>query len=74
VSRINPSKMRAHREAADLRRQAVAVALRKSYRTIEAYETGHVIPPGDVLVALAALYGVAVEDLCTDDAAPVGAR
>lgn len=74
MSRIDPPKLRARREAARLRREAVAVALGKSYRTIEAYETGQNIPPGDVLVALAALYGVAVEDLCTDDAAPVGAR
>jgi transcriptional regulator with XRE-family HTH domain len=68
-----PAKLRAAREAVDLRREEVAVDLHKSYRTIEAYETGQNIPPGDVLVALAKLYGVTVESLCSDDA-PAGAR
>ena len=71
---IDPSKLRAMREAASLRREAVAIALGKSYHTIQAYEVGQAVPPGDVLVALAALYGVSVESLCTDDDEPVGAR
>jgi transcriptional regulator with XRE-family HTH domain len=69
---INPRKLQRARERAGLRREAVAVALDRSNKTIECYERGVIIPPGDILVALAALYGVTVEALC--DEAPAGAR
>ena len=61
MSGIDPPKVRAARERAGLRREAVAIALGKSYHTIQAYENGQATPPGDVLVALAQIYGVTVE-------------
>ena len=71
---IDPSKMRAAREAADLRREVVAIRIGKSFHTIVAYESGHAMPPGDVLITLARLYGVPAESLCAGDDEPVGAR
>jgi transcriptional regulator with XRE-family HTH domain len=69
---IHPAALRAARERAGLSREYVAVERGKSHATIEAYEGGRVIPPGNELVALAALYGVAVEELCREQA-PAGA-
>jgi DNA-binding XRE family transcriptional regulator len=70
---IDPIRLRRARERAGLRREPVAVAVDRSTKTIECYESGAVTPPGDILVALAALYGVTVEDLCRDET-PAGAR
>jgi transcriptional regulator with XRE-family HTH domain len=70
---IDPAKLREARERAGLSREQVAIALGKSFHTIQAYEIRPIIPPGNVLVALAGLYGVTVEDLCRDQA-PAGAR
>ena len=69
---INPGKLRHARERAGLRTEHAAVALGRSNKTIEGYERGVITPPGDILIALAALYGVTVETLC--DQAPAGAR
>jgi DNA-binding XRE family transcriptional regulator len=71
--RIDNIRVRGARERAGFSRERAALSLDKTYRTIEAYERGSVIPPGNVLVAMAALYGVTVEDLCSDEA-PAGAR
>jgi transcriptional regulator with XRE-family HTH domain len=68
---IDPAKLRAAREHAGLRREPVAIAVGKSYHTVAAYESGQAAPPGNVLVTLAHLYGVTVEDLCRE--APAGA-
>jgi transcriptional regulator with XRE-family HTH domain len=70
---VDHIRLRTRREAAGLTREQVAVALAKSARAIEAYERGYNVPPGNALVTLAGLYGVAVEDLCSDGN-PVGAR
>jgi DNA-binding XRE family transcriptional regulator len=70
---IDPARLRAAREYAGLGREYVAITLGRSYHTIQAYETGQAVPPGNVLVTLAALYGVTVEDLCRGEA-PAGAR
>jgi transcriptional regulator with XRE-family HTH domain len=69
---IDKTRLFGARKAAELSRDEVGVFLGKTSRTIEAYERGTAIPPGNVLVALAALYGVTVEDLCTDDPQPFG--
>jgi transcriptional regulator with XRE-family HTH domain len=68
---VNPAGLRDARVAAGLSREQVALARGKSYLTIRSYELGQVVPPGNELVALAALYGVKVEDLCRE--APAGA-
>jgi len=70
---IDPARLRAAREDAGLSRELVAVELGKSYHTITAYETGQVGPPGHVLIALAARYGVTVESLCRNQT-PAGAQ
>jgi DNA-binding XRE family transcriptional regulator len=70
---IDPVKLREARKRAGLDREHVAIALGKSYHTIQAYEVGQAVPPGNVLIALATLYGTAVEALCRDEA-PAGAR
>jgi transcriptional regulator with XRE-family HTH domain len=64
--------LRRARARADLSRERVALALGKSSRTIDAYESGQIIPPGDVLIGLADLYAVTVEDLLSREA-PAGA-
>jgi transcriptional regulator with XRE-family HTH domain len=68
---IAPAKLRTARQRAGLSREYVALTLSRSCATIQAYEAGQCIPPGNVLVALAALYGVTVEDLCHE--VPAGA-
>jgi transcriptional regulator with XRE-family HTH domain len=70
---VDHTLLRTRREAAGLTREQVATALTKSFKAIEAYERGANVPPGNVLIALAGLYGVRVEDLCRDDE-PAGAR
>ena len=70
---VGPGLLRAAREHAGLSREIVAISLGRTVRTIIAYESGQVCPPGDVLVQLAHLYRVQVESLCTDDE-PAGAR
>jgi transcriptional regulator with XRE-family HTH domain len=67
----DPFRLRAARERAGLRRETVAEALGLSYGAVVAYERGASDPSARVLVGLARLYGVTVEDLCT---APAGAR
>jgi transcriptional regulator with XRE-family HTH domain len=63
---VVPSLLRAARVAANLSRTEAGAQLGKSYPAMEAYERGAVVPPGNVLVAMARLYGVAVEELCRD--------
>jgi transcriptional regulator with XRE-family HTH domain len=67
----DPFRLRDARERAGLRRETVAEALGLSYGAIVAYERGATDPSARVLVGLARLYQVAVEDLCI---APAGAR
>jgi transcriptional regulator with XRE-family HTH domain len=70
---IDPARLRTSREHAGLSREHVAIELGKSYHTITAYEAGQASPPGNVLIHLAALYGVTVESLCRDETS-AGAR
>jgi transcriptional regulator with XRE-family HTH domain len=70
---IDPAKLKAARERSGLRRERVATELGKSYLTVQAYELGGAIPPGNVLIRLAAMYGVTVESLCADET-PAGTR
>lgn len=69
---INPASLRAAREAAGLSRELTSIRLGKSFHTLVAYESGQAVPPGNVLVAMASLYGVQVEALCAE--APAGAQ
>jgi len=66
---IDKTRLRAARERAGYSREYAALCLGKTCRTIEAYERGTAVPPGNVLVALAALYSVKVEALCRDEMA-----
>jgi transcriptional regulator with XRE-family HTH domain len=61
--RIDPQKLREAGVRAGYRREGVAVETDSSARTIDAYELGTCVPSVGKLLALAALYGVAVEDL-----------
>lgn len=70
--RVDPAKLRAAREARGLSREVAATSIGRTYPSIQSYENGVNVPPGNVLMALARLYGVAAEDLCRDDA-PAGA-
>jgi transcriptional regulator with XRE-family HTH domain len=70
---VDHNLLRTARERAGLTRERAGTALGKSYPAIQAYERGVIVPPGNVLVAMARLYRVAVEDLCRD-ADPAGAR
>jgi transcriptional regulator with XRE-family HTH domain len=67
----DPFRLRDARERAGLRRETVAEALGLSYGAVVAYERGATDPSARVLVGLARLYQVTVEDLCI---APAGAR
>jgi transcriptional regulator with XRE-family HTH domain len=67
----DPTRLRAARERAGLRRETVAEALGISYNAVMAYERGASDPSARVLVGLARLYQTTVEDLCHE--APAGA-
>jgi transcriptional regulator with XRE-family HTH domain len=70
----NPAVLRAARERAGETRETAATAAGVSYSAIQAYELGRSDPSARVLLALAALYDVTVEELCTaEDDAPAGA-
>lgn len=75
---VDPVRLTAKREASGLKREHVAVALGITVAAIASYEQpGRNTPPGNILVALAALYGCKVEELCSvkgRTAIPVGAR
>ena len=55
--------LRQHRQARHFRREAVAVAIDRSYTTIALYETGKKTPPASVIGALAHLLEIPVSDL-----------
>jgi transcriptional regulator with XRE-family HTH domain len=60
---ISPARLRAARESVGLSRERAAIAVGRSWRSISNYESGRGVPSAPVLIALAELYGVAVEDL-----------
>ena len=65
VLSVDPAKLLAARLAAKYRPEEVATVLGIAYGTIRAYENGSVTPHTPKLLALAALYGVTVEELCS---------
>lgn len=67
---VDPLKLRAAR--GERRKEAVALRVGRSWSSITAYESGLARPSTQTLLALASVYGVAVEDLCSDTE-PVGA-
>ena len=73
VNVTDPCRLRAAREAVGLRRETVADRLGISHSAVFAYESGRADPSARVLVALARLYRVAVEELCTAGDLPAGA-
>ena len=52
---FSPTKLRAQRERLSLPREAVALAIGKSYETVTAYERGRGVPPGTIVGRLAAV-------------------
>lgn len=65
VLSVDPAKLRAARLAARYRPEEVAVALGIAYGSVYAYESGKIVPHSPKLLALADLYGVTVEELCS---------
>jgi transcriptional regulator with XRE-family HTH domain len=60
---ISPARLRAAREAVGLTRESAAIAVNRSYRSICNYEDGRGRPSLRILIALAEVYGVAVDAL-----------
>lgn len=54
---------RNQRERAGMRPESVALEIGRSWYSIAEYERGRVTPSTDALIALADLYGCAVDDL-----------
>jgi putative transcriptional regulator len=73
---IDGLKLRTARESLGLRRETVAESVGISHSSVIAYERGMATPSVRVLLALAGLYHVTVEELCcaAEDDAPAGAR
>ena len=67
----DPAKLLAERLRNGFTREEVAVAIGAAFGSIAAYESGKVVPHSPKLLALAGLYGVAVEELCSVRPAPV---
>ena len=47
-------------------RELTGLVVGKTTRTVEAYETGQIIPPANVLAALADRYGVPIDSFYSD--------
>ena len=62
---VDPAKLLAARLRAGFTREEVAVAIGAAYGSIAAYEAGKIVPHSPKLLALADLYSVAVEELCS---------
>jgi transcriptional regulator with XRE-family HTH domain len=70
---VDPARLKAARQHAGMSRESVAIEVGRGYLAVRSWELGQAVPPGNVLIHLATLYGTAVEDLCRDEA-PAGAR
>jgi len=62
--RLDPVRLREARRRCGLRQEDVAARLGYSRHAVTAYELGYRTPPSNVLIAMAAMYGVTVEQLC----------
>lgn len=65
VTSVDPARLRAKRLAAGFRKEEVAVALGVAFGTVSAWEAGSITPSAPRLLALAQLYEVGVEELCS---------
>ena len=63
---IDGFKLRAARENLGLSRESLALASGVGYNAVQAYEFGRSDPSARVLIAMARVLGVRVEDLCRD--------
>lgn len=54
--RLNPEALKAQRISAGVSREAVALAIDRSYETVKLYEMGKVAPPVEILLKLADCY------------------
>jgi transcriptional regulator with XRE-family HTH domain len=61
--RFSAHRLRENRQTSGLSRDDVAQAIGKTVGTVRNYEQGRIVPPPHVLVQLADLYGVAVDEL-----------
>ena len=62
---VDPARLRDARLAAGFTREEAAVGIHAAYGSIAAYEAGKIVPHTPKLLALAELYGVTVEELCS---------
>jgi len=62
--RLDPARLKAARRKCGLRQEDVAARLGYSRHAVTAYELGYRTPPSNVLITMAAIYGVTVEQLC----------
>jgi transcriptional regulator with XRE-family HTH domain len=70
--RIDPARLRAHREARGLTIERLAVAAGVASRTVSRAELGEAQPRPAIVAVLAATLGVEVESLICDDPALTG--
>jgi transcriptional regulator with XRE-family HTH domain len=76
MRKVSGPAIKAARIAYGDSRELTCVAIGKTSRTVEGYESGQITPPANVLAALADRYGVPLDSLYADvDAAELaGAR
>lgn len=63
MSTFAPGKLADLRRSRGLSREALAVAVGRSFHTVRAYEVGGTTPSGEVIGRLADVLGCAVDDL-----------
>jgi len=67
---FDPARLRAARQKTGLSQRAVAARLGRCGAAITQYETGTRMPSAAILISLAELYGVKVEELCSERGRP----
>jgi ribosome-binding protein aMBF1 (putative translation factor) len=66
TKRFSPSKLRKQREVAGLSREALAVAIDRSWQSVYQYERGRVLPSTEALLRLASALGCELDELCEE--------
>ncbi len=75
MRKVSGPLIKAARVAYGDSRELTSIAISKTSRTVEGYETGQITPPANVLAALADRYGVPLDAFYVDvDAELAGAR
>jgi transcriptional regulator with XRE-family HTH domain len=75
MRKVSGPQIKAARIAYGDSRELTSIAVGKTSRTVEGYETGQITPPANVLAALADRYGVTLDSFYADaEAELAGAR